>query len=107
MAAHHFRDYLDRPALLFQFGAYSGDEAVRSQAENPGLSRADARRDELVPVVGVGDGDCGVALLLDASRRGCKKWRRCFAGWEMVSLAVPGVGCGLRLLLIGELGCKG
>src|SRR5215472_3504945 len=72
MAAHHIRDYLDRAALLFQFGADSGDEAVRSQGADQDLSGPDVAGDGLVSLLGICDRAGGVALFHDSSGFRCK-----------------------------------
>src|SRR5215472_7623258 len=107
MAAHHFRNHLDRAALLFQLGADSCDEAVRSQAENQNLSGADAGRDELVPLVGAGNRVCGTALLLDPSQFRCQASGRSVARGQMVWLVVYGVACGVRVYLCAAATDKG
>src|SRR6266853_2732285 len=91
LATPHLRHYLDRLALFFQSGVNASDEEVRSQATNQNLSRADARRDGLVPLLGTSDGNRRTALLHDSSGRGCAACGRSITDWQVVRLVAIGV----------------
>src|SRR5258708_39510257 len=67
LAAPRLWDHLDRPALFFQPGADARDEKVRSPATHQNLSRADARRHGLGPLLSTGNGDRGSPLFHDSS----------------------------------------
>src|SRR5260370_21617498 len=91
LASSHLWDHLDRAALFFQSGADAGDEEIRSRAANQDVSRANVRRDGLVPVVCVRDGAGRLALFHDSSVRRCETCGRSFADWQVVWLVAAGV----------------
>src|SRR3981189_3138046 len=100
MAALYLWDHLDWAAVLFQFSGHGFDEGAGAGSAGEGVSRVDVPRHGVVPMVGVGHGDCGHALLFFAADFGCAQFRECGTSAAMVWVVGTGVDCGVRGYLL-------
>src|SRR5712664_4797624 len=107
MAAFHFRDHLDRIAVVLYFGGHAFDEGARAGSAGKGVSGVDVASDGVVPMVGAGDGDSGHALLFFVADFGCAQFRESGTGAAVVWLVGAGVDGGVRGDLFSSASSQG